>query len=114
MAAGNNNLFNNAPYPTGWFLPENSTPNRDDVVDWLLWALFSSSRQELDVAEHAEELNGYVAKIENALGKELQDRSAEGNAARSMRITLDPVPMLHRPLLWYTVGISPFPKFFSV
>jgi len=95
----------------GWFLPNNSTPNRDDVIDWLLWALFSSSRNELDVDEYREELNGYIAKIENALGKELQDCSAEHNTVRSMRITLDPVPMLHRPLLWYTVRISPFPSF---
>jgi hypothetical protein len=82
------------------------------VVDWLLWALFSSSRNELDVEEHAEELNEYIAKIEDALGKKLQDCSAEGNGVRSMRITLDPVPMLHRPLLWYTVGIFSFSQLF--
>ncbi|KAH9484586.1 hypothetical protein JR316_0004068 [Psilocybe cubensis] len=119
------------PYPTGWFLPAESIPTRKDAIDWLLWALFSTSRGTgtVDLEEEGvkQELNGYIERIEQAMGTRLDDDHFDENeghedrtprvdeetgrseserskdTVRSMRITLDPVQMLHRPLLWYFI-----------
>jgi hypothetical protein len=85
-------------YPSGWF----SSPDfkRQDVVDWILWALFSS-----DTADQAweDEINVYVGIVEKLLGRELEDGNNKNT--KSMRLTLDPVVMVHRPLIWYIVSI---------
>ncbi|PPQ91361.1 hypothetical protein CVT25_004128 [Psilocybe cyanescens] len=132
------------PYPTGWFLPANSTPTRKDAIDWLLWALFSTSREAgtVDLEEESVrvEMNEYIERIEKAIGRKLEtscdaeveelfdeveghvdrrssmdeeagrqresrsrDSKVDGKGVRSMRVTLDPVQMLHRPLLWYFI-----------
>jgi hypothetical protein len=99
------------PYPTGWFLPNNTMPKRQDVVDWLLWAVFPTPTTcggggSLAVQEeYREEIDGYIEEIEKLLGRSLEERT-DNNGIRSMRITLDPVTMLHRPLIWYFVCYS--------
>ncbi|KAF8967368.1 hypothetical protein BDZ97DRAFT_1804713 [Flammula alnicola] len=103
IEAGRHGSSTDAPYPTGWFLPNNTTPKREDVIDWLLWALFSSSREETSIEDYREELEGYLKEIEKIVGKELDEGHSSGDGLRSMRITLDPVLMLHRPLIWYMV-----------
>jgi hypothetical protein len=95
------------PYPTGWFLPKNKIPKREDAIDWLLWALFSPTATRSDgsfVEEYQEEIDGYIEEIEKILGRKLEPGTDTG--VRSMRITLDPVTMLHRPLIWYSVCYS--------
>lgn len=72
-------------------------------MDWLLWALFSTSREQTNIEEHQEELMGYIESIERLLGTPLEPGRSNAQL-RSMRITLDPVKMLHRPLLWYFVS----------
>ncbi|KAF5322172.1 hypothetical protein D9619_001076 [Psilocybe cf. subviscida] len=95
------------PYPTGWFFPRDEHPYREDCVDWLLWALFSSTRQELGedgYAEIREEIDDYMEEIERILGEKLKPgHSSSEDVLKSMRITLDPVRMLHRPLIWYMI-----------
>ncbi|KAF8967355.1 hypothetical protein BDZ97DRAFT_1804672 [Flammula alnicola] len=98
IEAGRPGSSTDAPYPTGWFLPNNK-----DVIDCLLWALFSSSREETSIEDYREELEGYLKEIEKIVGKELDEGHSSGDGLRSMRITLDPVLMLHRPLIWYMV-----------
>ena len=100
------NTSSNTPYPTGWFLPKNTIPKREDVIDWLFWALFSPTTTRSDglVEEHKEEMNGYIEEIEKLLGTRLDPGTESG--VRSLRITLDPVTMLHRPLIWYSVCYS--------
>lgn len=95
------------PYPTGWFLPRNTIPKREDAVDWLLWALFSPTVTRSDgslVEAYKEEIDGYIEEIEKILGTRLEPGTDSG--IRSMRITLDPVTMLHRPLVWYSVCVT--------
>ena len=74
------------------------------MVDWLLWALFSTAREKTNIEEHQEELAGYIESIEKHLGTSLKPGRSDSAELRSMRITLDPVKMLHRPLLWYFVS----------
>ena len=89
------------PYPTGWFLPKNTIPKREVTIDWLLWALFSMTRSNGLIEEHKEEIDGYIEESEKLLGTRLEPGT--DSDVRSLRITLDPVTMLHRPLIWYSV-----------
>jgi hypothetical protein len=91
-------------YPRGWFIPKNIPPRRDDVIDWLLWALFSSSKEEIDLDDYREELEGYLREIEKYHDQPLAPGRSQKDQLQSMRITLDPVVMLHRPLIWYMVS----------
>ena len=52
--------------------------------------------------EWEDETVEYLAAVEKALGQALPD--GYNKDAPCMRLTLDPVPMLHRPLLWYLVS----------
>ena len=52
--------------------------------------------------EWEDEIVEYLAAVEKALGQALPD--GYNKDAPCMRLTLDPVPMLHRPLLWYLVS----------
>ncbi|KAF8176980.1 hypothetical protein BJ912DRAFT_691780 [Pholiota molesta] len=90
-------------YPRGWFIPKNIPPRRDDVIDWLLWALFSSSKEEIDLDDYREELEGYLREIEKYHDQPLAPGRSQKDQLQSMRITLDPVVMLHRPLIWYMI-----------
>ncbi|EGN95777.1 hypothetical protein SERLA73DRAFT_95386, partial [Serpula lacrymans var. lacrymans S7.3] len=85
-------------YPTGWF----TSPafRKDNVMDWILWALFSTTPDGYS-DEWKEEMAQYIITVEQVLGKELE--TGYNKEARCMRLTLDPVEMLHRPLVWYLI-----------
>lgn len=72
---------------------------KDNIVHWTLWALFSTETMQ---PEWEEEIDGYVAEIENLLGRKLDEGYSE--EAKSLRLTFDPVATLHRPLVWYLVS----------
>ncbi|KIJ67990.1 hypothetical protein HYDPIDRAFT_83194 [Hydnomerulius pinastri MD-312] len=93
-----------ANYPAGWFLDQGF--QRDNVVEWLLWALFSSP-VTTQLEEWEDEIEEYVTAIENLLGREI--RAGYNKDTPCMRLTLDPVPVNHRPFLWYMiVGLIDF------
>jgi hypothetical protein len=76
---------------------------RDDMRDWVLWALFAAdapSRAEV-LSRFGDEVEEYVRQLERIVGRTFEEGRGEG--VRSMRVTLDPVMMLHRPLVWYMV-----------
>lgn len=70
---------------------------RENVKDWLLWALFE--RRGPPGADDAE-LEGYVDIFEDRLGREI--KPGRGDAGM-LRLDFDRVRMLHRSLLWYMV-----------
>lgn len=70
------------------------------MIDWLLWALFSANTND-GLEEWEEELDSYVKTIETMIGRKLE--SGRNPKVKSMRLTFDPVEMLHRPLIWYMV-----------
>ncbi|GAW03825.1 hypothetical protein LENED_005577 [Lentinula edodes] len=85
-------------YPLGWF----TSPNikRQNVVEWILWALFSAT-PETAQESWEEEMEEYVTKVEELLGMKLEQGRVDATSA--LRLTLDPVKMVHRPLVWYLV-----------
>ena len=77
-----------------------SETKRENVKDFYCWAFLNKDAHGL---LDDEELEEYVAKFEKGLGRKLE--SGRG-AAVPLRLTLDKVKMMHRPLVWYTVGSS--------
>ncbi|KIJ19163.1 hypothetical protein PAXINDRAFT_166994 [Paxillus involutus ATCC 200175] len=88
----------NTNYPRGWF--RGSGFRRNNVTEWLLWAMFSSPGPTW-LEEWEDELMEYVTAVENVLGRELQ--AGYNKDTPCMRPTLDSVSMVHRPLLWYMI-----------
>src|SRR5712671_5077391 len=85
----------------GWFLRSSGTQIwRDNVVDWLLWALFSSHSKDTP-REWEEELDHYITVMGEYVGYPL--RPGTNPELQCLRLTMDPVPMLHRPFIWYMV-----------
>jgi hypothetical protein len=59
--------------------------------------------------EHAspewdEEIGEYIDIVEKSLGRKLEPGRTPG--VESLRLSFDPVYMLHRPLIWYMVRVQ--------
>ncbi|KAJ3984347.1 hypothetical protein F5890DRAFT_1554150 [Lentinula detonsa] len=93
-------------YPNGWFLTPNprSTPNarlkRENLIEWILWALFSCNPHEAKDS-WKDEIDGYVRQIEGITNVKFENGRDEG--MKALRLTLDEVKMVHRPLVWYII-----------
>lgn len=89
-------------YIRGWFKGADfEVIGREDFKDWLAWAFFDSERGKV---EDADEIESYTLQIERILRK---DFSPGRGTVTPLRLTIDPVDMLHRSLLWYLVsGLS--------
>jgi hypothetical protein len=86
-------------YPHGWFLSADF--NRDDVMSWIYWAIFSCDRADA-APEWQAEAEEYLVAMEQRFGQEF--KNGRHGTTKSMRLTLDPVLTIHRPLLWYAVS----------
>lgn len=81
---------------------------RENVKDFFRWALLNKGDRKDEVKAHEvevyqeeeEELDGYVDGIQTLLGRTIEHGRG---SAKSLRLTVDEVKMLHRPFLWYIV-----------
>ena len=94
-----------AEFPGEWIL--SSDIKRDNVVEWMSWALFSSEVGNLQ-SEWEEELEAMLRRVE--LETRTSFEPGYNPKAKSMRLTFDPVVMVHRPLSWYIVSESRFSR----
>lgn len=88
----------------GWFFGAPvSALRRENVRDWILWAIFGADLQHREEtrAKYGDEVERYVEQFEKIVGREFPEGRNEN--VKSLRVTLDPVLMLHRPLIWYMV-----------
>lgn len=69
--------------------------------EWLLWAFFHAEVHEAR-EEWREEIDGYLAAVEEYTGQPLEKGTVA--TSRGMRVTMDTVPMVYRPLIWYGVS----------
>ncbi|KAN0116606.1 Alpha/Beta hydrolase fold [Russula decolorans] len=84
---------------TGWFLRSPGLQiSRDNVIDWLLWALFSVRNRDTN-PEWEDELGYYITVMGEYVGYPLIAGSTP--EIQCLRLTMDPVPMVHRPFTWY-------------
>jgi hypothetical protein len=75
------------------------TIKRENLKDFFLWGFFNRGGSP---GEDDEELEEYITATEKLLGREIEE--GRGSAV-CLRLTLDPVNMLHRSLLWYSVSL---------
>jgi hypothetical protein len=125
-------IWGNIPEPEGylsrWFLGARSAEiKRENVKEFFRWALLyrgdekaeSNIRSEpvageddgIEVddevgrkADEERELNEYVDGVQTLLGRPIEPGRGP---AKSLRLTVDEVKMLHRPVLWYLVRSLP-------
>lgn len=83
-------------FMTGWFRGAKVEDiGKNEVRRFLNWSFWEGRATEAD----AEELEEYVGQTEKLAGVKLK----ENGGARSLRLTLDPVEMDYRSLVWYTI-----------
>jgi hypothetical protein len=90
-------------YVSRWFM--DAPPQdikRGNVKEFLAWSLMNKQYSEANDDDEAE-LDEYTDELERVLDRPFQ---AGRGKAKSLRTTLDPVPMQHRPLIWYAVSIA--------
>jgi hypothetical protein len=88
-------------YIRGWFKGARiDTIGREDLKTYLAWAIFDCDWVK---DEDEEEIEEYASEFESMLGKRLPPGKG---IAKPLRLTLDPVDMLYRSLLWYLVTPS--------
>lgn len=78
-----------------------SLVNRDNFVEWLYWAIFSSTVENGE--EFIPEAEEYLAEMERH--DWIQLIPGHTPEIKPIRVTLDPVRTVHRPFIWYLVCI---------
>ncbi|KAK5123816.1 hypothetical protein LTR85_002452 [Meristemomyces frigidus] len=82
---------------SGWFRGANVEDiGREDVKGFAGWAFFEGRNTE----EDAEELEEITAKMEERMGRTFKPGKG---TAKSLKLTLDPIEMETRCLLWYSI-----------
>jgi hypothetical protein len=109
------NIPNPEYYVSKWFLGARpGDVRRENVKEFFEWALLNRGTENEDELvrraqedpeakiEEEEELNSYVDGTQTLLGRTI----APGRgSAKSLRLTIDEVNMLHRPVVWYLVRL---------
>ena len=89
------------PYVSLWFkgVPVEALC-REDVKDWLCWGMWNKMDRSL---ADEEELEEYFSQTERALDHKFPEGHS-GNS--SMAVTFEPLRMMHRPLIWYSLFVG--------
>lgn len=86
-------------YMRKWFLGADMKDIKwDNVKDFFRWAFLNTADEH---TAHDEELDVYVQGVEELIGKKLEPGRG---SAKCIRLTVDPVEMIHRPIVWYFVS----------
>lgn len=86
---------------SGWFRGAKVDDiGRDDLKRFAGWAFFEGRTTD----EDEEELEEITQTMEELLGRKFKPGKG---TAKSLRLTVDPIDMHCRSLLWYTVGPQP-------
>ncbi|KFY16295.1 hypothetical protein V492_01442 [Pseudogymnoascus sp. VKM F-4246] len=91
-------------YLDRWFLgaPQEEI-KRENVKEFIQWAFFNRGGE---AGDDDEELEEYVTAYETLVGRKFEPGRGD---AECLRLTLDPIDMLHRSLVWYMcVGFVDF------
>jgi len=107
-----NNIPDLVQYLRGWFLGANEADIwRDNVYEFASWAFFDRRPRRLTPAE-GEELDEYISRFEQRLGRPLKPGRGE---TKSLRLTFDNVEVRYRSVIWYfIVGIVDLVTYFQL
>ncbi|KAL2061798.1 hypothetical protein VTL71DRAFT_7176 [Oculimacula yallundae] len=76
---------------------------RENVKEWICWAF-------LDIGvggpDEEDELEGYVDLMESKLPRDIKFQPGKNADVQSLRFSLDPVNISHKPLLFYILGVG--------
>jgi hypothetical protein len=88
-------------YLSGWFKGVDVHDLKcEDVKDWIHWRLWNSAQR---IPAHEDELEGHLEYLQQVLQFDFPPgRGVHG----SMMVTVEPLHMSHRPLLWYLVSFQ--------
>jgi len=87
--------FNGAPF---------SEIKMENLLEWAAASLFNKELPECDAKER-EELVGIIRFIEGVTG--IRAKPGHNPNVRSLRLTIDPLRVVHRPLIMYaTIGVA--------
>ncbi|KAK5164395.1 uncharacterized protein LTR77_010091 [Saxophila tyrrhenica] len=87
-------------YLSKWFLNAPLTEiKRENVKEFYAWSFMNKRYEDVSPDEDAE-LDGYIDQLERKMGRSL---GGGKGSAKPLRTTVDPVPMQHRPLVWYLI-----------
>ncbi|MCJ1308233.1 hypothetical protein MMC25_001886 [Agyrium rufum] len=93
-----NTVENPEEYLVLWFCGADPREmKRGNVKEFLAWAFLNQAGWD---EVEGEELEVYLDGWERKLGRKLEDGRGR---TEPLRLTLDPVPMAHRPLVWYMI-----------
>lgn len=88
-----------AEYMRKWFLGADLEDIKwENVKDFFRWGFLNTAEEH---TAHDEELDEYVEGVEKLIGKKLKPGRG---SAKCIRLTIDPVEMIHRPVVWYFVS----------
>eukprot|EP00927_Polykrikos_kofoidii_P036501 TRINITY_DN30823_c0_g1_i1.p1 TRINITY_DN30823_c0_g1~~TRINITY_DN30823_c0_g1_i1.p1 ORF type:complete len:886 (-),score=137.94 TRINITY_DN30823_c0_g1_i1:55-2712(-) len=102
---------------SGWFLKRDNRSERwpinrlgeirrGNVKEWCAWAFYNAEPEEVP-ASRQEELEQLVDECISWL--EIPVESGYNREIITMRLTMDPIPSSHRPLIYYLVTAVAFP-----
>lgn len=92
------NISDPGHYLSKWFLDAPiSEIKRENLKEFFRWSFLNKG--EFDPEDEVE-LEGYVDDFEDVLGRRLERGRGD---AKCLSLTIRPVDMLHRPLVWYMV-----------
>ncbi|KAG7444645.1 uncharacterized protein BT62DRAFT_951638 [Guyanagaster necrorhizus] len=88
-----------------WFLCSDILSiKRENVIDWLLWGFFSHDGKNADEMEQwRSEIDDFISALEVKALAGANFEEGRNKSINCMRLTFDPVVVLHRPLIWYTI-----------
>lgn len=88
-------------YLRKWFLGADLKDIKlENVKDFFRWGFLNTADEN---TAHDAELEKYVQGVEELIGKKLEPGRG---SAKCIRLTIDPVEMIHRPAVWYFVSIA--------
>jgi pimeloyl-ACP methyl ester carboxylesterase len=76
---------------------------RENVKEWICWAFMDKDTGGFDEDEELEE---YVDALENLLPDGMKFRLGKTPGVQTLRFSLDPVNISHKPLLFYVLGVG--------
>ncbi|KFY38600.1 hypothetical protein V495_06464 [Pseudogymnoascus sp. VKM F-4514 (FW-929)] len=76
---------------------------RENVKEWICWAFMDKPTWGDDDEEELEE---YASALETLFPTGFKFRPGRGPGVQSLRFTLDPVNISHKPLLFYVLGVG--------
>jgi pimeloyl-ACP methyl ester carboxylesterase len=76
---------------------------RENVKEWICWGFLD---RDIGGPDEDEELEEYVDALEKLLPNGMKFKDGKAAGIQTLRFSLDPVNISHKPLLFYVIGVG--------